>query len=158
MAARITWTLSRLNNTMNESNENPYRPPSGSDSADRSSEHEPERKGMTGKLIVLSTFDNSVDAHFFKNELENNGIQAAVNNESTTATFGATIAGASSAFWIEVVIMESDAERGLKIKNQWNSDSVDENTEEIPEWSCKCGETVDEGFAVCWNCGSEIET
>ena len=112
---------------------------------------------MAGKLIVLSTFDNSVDAHLFKNELENNGIQASINNETTTAIFGATIAGSSSAFWIEVLIMESDANRALEIKNSWNSDSADGDDGGIAEWICKCGETVDEGFALCWNCGSEME-
>ena len=143
---------------MNESNENPYRSPTGADNpTDRSGEPDPARNRMSGKLVVLSTFDNSVDAHGLKNELESHGIQASVNNETTTATFGATMAGASSAFWIEVLVMESDSDRGLEIKNRWNSDSVDENVERIAEWTCGCGETVDEGFAVCWSCGSEME-
>jgi len=79
---------------------------------------------MTGKLVVLSTFESSVEAHLFKNELENNGIRASVSNENSTAIFGATIGG--------------DSENGL-----------------ISEWTCNCGETVDEGFAVCWSCGAD---
>jgi len=23
----------------------------------------------------------------------------------------------------------------------------------VPEWTCDCGATVDEGFQVCWSCG-----
>ena len=35
--------------------------------------------------------------------------------------FGATIAGPSSAFWIEVLIDESDSAKGLEIKNRVSS-------------------------------------
>jgi len=140
---------------MTESNEqNPYRPPNANGESEADADERPPR-GMAGKLLVLSTFENSVDAHLFKNELENKGIRASINNETTTAIFGATIGGPSSAFWIEVLVMESDAERALEIKTQWNSKAEDSTTVEIAEWTCKCGETVDEGFAVCWNCGAD---
>ena len=136
----------------------PYRPP---DSIGREGHNEDGNEraaddGLSGKLLVLATFDNSIDAHLFRNELESHGIPASVNNENTTALFGTTITGPSSAFWVEVLIMEADAERGLEIKNEWNSRrEVDDAPSEIPQWHCTCGETVDEGFAVCWNCGFE---
>lgn len=67
---------------------------------------------------------------------------------------GATIVGPSRALWIEVVIREADAKAALLVKEQYLvSDSDDES--EIPEWKCACGETVDVGFAVCWNCKAE---
>ena len=142
---------------MTESNEqNPYRPPNANaESGADADAGERTPQGMAGKLLVLSTFQNSVDAHLFKNELENQGIRASINNETTTAIFGATIGGPSSAFSIEVLIMESDAEQALEIKNQWSSKAEDSTTVEIAEWTCKCGETVDEGFSVCWNCGAD---
>ena len=137
---------------MTEPNEeNPYRSPR----VQRDPQTDETPQGMTGKLVVLSTFESSVEAHLFKNELENNGIKAAVSNENSTAIFGATIGGSSSAFWIEVMIMESDADRGLEIKSNWSSASEDSVTGEISEWTCQCGETVDAGFAVCWSCGAE---
>lgn len=144
---------------------NPYRPPDSvyrsPDPDDQAEDHSNRRddaphEGLSGKLLVLATFDNSIDAHLFRNELESNGIPASVNNENTTAIFGATITGPSSAFWVEVLIMEADAERGLEIKNEWNSRrEVDHASSEIPEWFCTCGETVDEGFAICWSCGAQ---
>ena len=135
---------------------NPYRSPNFKSEG----QYELEEKfvtpqAMTGKLVVLSTFESSIEAHLFKNELENNGIRASVSNENSTAIFGATIAGSSSAFWIEVLVMEADADRALKIKAQWSSQSDGLDAGEISEWACQCGETVDEGFAVCWSCGAE---
>jgi hypothetical protein len=100
---------------------------------------------------VLASFDNSLDAHTFKNVLEQNGIDSSVNNETTTAIFGLTIAGPSSAFSVEVVIRQSDAEAALAVKQQFMS-SLPADSAPIPEWTCKCGETVDAGFEVCWNC------
>jgi hypothetical protein len=103
------------------------------------------------KLIVLATFNNPHDAHLLKARLEDHGIKAIVGNENSTAIMGATIAGPSSAFWIEVLILESDAQAALPIKDAYNS-GTKETFEEIGEWVCDCGETVDAGFAVCWNC------
>ena len=141
---------------MTESNDqNPYSPPNFK--AAPEVDESPAAKGLTGKLVVLSTFESSIEAHFFKNELENHGIRAAVGNETSTAIFGPTIGGPSSAFWIEVLVMEDDAERGLEIKKEWNLKSDDSVTIEIAEWTCTCGETVDAGFAVCWSCGAEHE-
>ena len=140
---------------MTDPNElNPYQSPK-TKSSPRADESPVKPQGMTGKLVVLSTFESSVEAHLFKNELENNGIRASVSNENSTAIFGATIGGSSSAFWIEVCVMEADAERGLEIKTEWTSRSDDSENGLISEWTCNCGETVDEGFAVCWNCGAD---
>lgn len=143
---------------------NPYRPPASSSHSARDSQTDPkgsdrdfEARNRHGKLVVLSTFDNATDAHLFRNELVENGIDACVANESTTAAFGATIAGPTSAFWIEVLVFEADAEKALEVKEQWIK-SVANSEVETPEWNCKCGETVDAGFAVCWNCGDEYET
>ncbi len=137
--------------------DSPYLPLQSRDRAADSSGDPFVQDGMTGKLIVLSTFNNSADAHLFKNELENNGIKASVNNESSTAIFGATIAGPSSAFWIEVLVMETDVEQAMEVKNAWNQEAETLDTEVVPEWVCQCGETVDEGFAICWNCGAEFQ-
>ena len=134
--------------------QNPYRPPNFNAAPEADELPEPP-EGLIGKLVVLSTFESAIEAHFFKNELENHGIRAAVGNETSTAIFGPTIGGPSSAFWIEVLVLEEDAERGLEVKKEWNSKSDNSEQVEISEWTCECGETVDEGFAVCWSCGAE---
>lgn len=132
--------------SMNDESPNPYQSP-------KSIEAPPSFGGAQNddKLVVLAAFDNPIDAHTFKNVLEQNGIDASVNNETTTAIFGLTIAGPSSAFSIEVVIRKSDAEAGLAVKERFLS-SLPNDSSPIPEWACKCGETVDAGFEVCWNC------
>ena len=141
---------------------NPYRTPKtdledGKPVKDKlNSNSQPLKDIQSGdKLVVLSTYDNSIDAHMFRNELEQHGITARVGNETTTAIFGATIAGPSSAFWIEVLVLESQSDKALEIKNKWLESNESKVVVEIPEWQCKCGETVDAGFAACWNCESD---
>lgn len=134
---------------------NPNRSSGPDDGSSGHDNHESDGD-QAGKLVVLSTFENSVEAHMFRNELESHGIDAKVGNETSTAIFGATIGGSSSAFWIEVLIMESDSARGLEIKQRW-AKRQQEEVVEVPEWNCKCGETVDAGFAMCWNCDANYE-
>ena len=141
---------------MNAQNQNPNQSPAfklGSDHSDATRPSGPTDQ----KLIVLSTFENSVEAHMFRNELESHGIEARVGNENTTATLGLRAGSQSSAFWIEVLIMESDAEKGLEIKRAWQ-ESDQNDVESIPEWNCSCGETVDSGFGMCWNCDAEYQS
>ena len=135
---------------------NPYRSPPNSNSV-------PQKKGKSksgdvlyGRLLTLATFTESVDAHLFRNELNSHGINVAVTNENSTALFGATTAGQSAAFTIEVMIMEKDAEAGLEIKERWlEARKVEKPADQtVSEWSCSCGETVDAGFEICWNCSS----
>jgi len=128
---------------------NPYEPPQFLEPA---KDEKASNRQRGEKLIVLATFNSSTDAHLLRNVLEENGVDARVGNETTTAIFGATIAGPSSAFWIEVLVLKSDAEKALEIKNRFLANT---DGSPIPEWTCKCGETVDAGFAVCWSCESQ---
>lgn len=112
-----------------------------------------ESHSTPDKLVLLSTFTNTHEAHLFRIELEQHGIEATVANELTTPLFGATIAGPSSAFWIEVLVLEADVEKALEIKNQFAPDGNEEIV--IPAWTCDCGETVDAGFAMCWACSAD---
>lgn len=106
------------------------------------------------ELLVLATFNNSVDAHRLRNELENAGIEARVANENSNASLGISIFGQLSAFWVEVLIFKSDADRALVVKQQFH---MNEDAD-IPEWTCRCGETVDAGFSACWNCEAVYES
>ncbi len=130
---------------------NPYRSPHSKPSVGDQDANPSNTEHLSGKLVVLSTFVDVTEAHQFRSQLEANGIAAKVANEATTAIFGPTLTGPSSAFWIEVLIMESDSAKGLEIKNQWDLRQQEEAVE-IPEWICQCGETVDAGFSMCWNC------
>ena len=103
------------------------------------------------RLVVLATFSRSTDAQCLRVALENAGIRAAVVNEQSTTLMGATWFGPTSAFWVEVLVFESDADRALLIKSNLFDDSIQTD---IPEWTCSCGETVDSGFEICWACST----
>ena len=137
---------------MSDENVNPYESPqSDADAVD----HPPARfDPHHDKLVTLATFDNPMDAHLLRNQLQNAGIDATVANEASTSVLGATIVGPSRAFWIEVIIREADAKAALLVKEQFLAGAGNDESE-IPEWKCNCGETVDAGFAVCWNCEAE---
>lgn len=100
------------------------------------------------KLVRLATFENAGEAHCLRIALEEQGIQATVANEGAMSNIGATLFGPISAIFIEVMVLESDTEQALLVKNGL----VMADEEAIPEWTCKCGETVDAGFGVCWSC------
>ena len=141
---------------MSSDSSNPYgaaEPSQPSNHEKRSDNDFQEPLPKNEKLINLATFDTSIEANLFRNELSDHGIKSRLANDSTSM-LGATIAGQSSAFWIEVLVLESDAQKALQVKNNWNESAPVETTS-IPEWNCDCGETVDAGFGVCWNCENE---
>lgn len=132
---------------MDSNDSNPYRSPR--------SPHEPsDPRWVSEKIVVLATFGSSAEAHLFRSALANEGVIARVANENTTSFLGGAINGTISAFEVEVLILESDAIKGLEVKKRFLAATKDEE-QEIEEWGCECGETVDGGFKVCWNCGSE---
>jgi hypothetical protein len=63
-----------------------------------------------GKLVVLATFSDSVEAALVRNQLVDAGIQALVNNDTTAATLGFT-----NLSRIEVLVAEHDAEAALEV-------------------------------------------
>ena len=131
-------------------NTNPYQPP---ESPSKSREAEALNREMDrtdDELVVLATFENAPEAHCLRAELESNGITATVGNEQSAQTVGASLFGRISAVWIEVLVLKSDAEAALAIKNRLDNEDGADST--IPEWTCECGATVDEGFGQCWSC------
>ena len=100
--------------------------------------------------MTLAAFDNSIEAHALKDMLAINGIESKVTNEAASASLG-ILAGTTSSFSPSVMILETDAEAALSIKQEFLAADLAESTT-IMEWTCRCGETVDAGFEVCWNC------
>ena len=133
---------------------NPYQPPNTPLAGEVDHRN---RKFQDGdKLVILATFENSVEAHLLCGELNEQEIEAQVGNETSSTIFGAGIAGSSNAFSIKVLVMKRDLEKALEIKAEFFARKSDDPME-IPEWNCKCGEVVDEGFAVCWSCEAEYQ-
>ena len=104
-----------------------------------------DEKAMTRLLVV----ESDVEANFYKGALEDHGIKVMVSGIDGSA-LGAALDGPDE---IEVFVHEEDVEKakGIVVK------LLEEEGEPIPAWTCKCGEEVDEGFGVCWSCGSEHE-
>ena len=137
---------------MNDENQNTFQPPSynpESMNADANKKNSDFENGS--KLVTLAEFDNSVEAHALKDVLATNGIESRVTNESMATSLG-FLAGTTSSFSPSVMILETDVEAALAIKQEFLGRDVTEATT-FPEWTCGCGETVDAGFEVCWNCG-----
>ena len=93
------------------------------------------------KYVRLAEFNNPMPAHSMRILLEANGIDAQVHGD-----FSAEIAGIDC---VSVVVRESEWAIAQRIITE-----VPAAAEVlVPEWTCDCGATVDEGFQVCWSCG-----
>ena len=93
------------------------------------------------KYVKLAEFDNAMPAHSMRILLEANGIEALVQGE-----FAIEIGGTDS---VSVVVRETD----LAIAKRVVVEVPAASEVLVPEWICDCGETVDQGFQVCWSCG-----
>lgn len=100
-------------------------------------------------MVRLLVAESDVEANFFKGALEDAGINALVKGMESSV-FGAALDGPDE---IELYVYADDVEASRAIVTEL----ADEDGEEIPGWTCGCGEDVDEGFAVCWSCGADYD-
>ena len=115
-------------------------------------------KFLSGKkrdddLVVLARFTNSAVAHSLRILIEAHGIRVSVTNELSNSAMGTSIFGKHSPIGIEVCVFRSDLDEARTIMQEVPAASE----MLVPQWTCEdCGETVDEGFTVCWSCGNEL--
>ena len=104
-------------------------------------------------LVTLARFTNSAVAHSLRILIEAHGIRVSVTNELSNSAMGTSIFGNLSPIGIEVCVFRRDLDEARTIMK-----NVPEASETlVPQWPCQdCGETVDEGFIVCWSCGKEM--
>ena len=93
--------------------------------------------------MILAKFNNAIPAHSMRIMLEASGIDARVHGD-----FSVEIGTGDVIF---VVVRESD----LVISKRVITEVPAAAETLVPEWTCKCGQTVDEGFQICWSCGQE---
>jgi len=105
-----------------------------------------------GDLVRLAVFDRESDAILAKAVLEENQIHATVSGIEPSA-LGISLDGEDA---IELFVLADDLERAQAIIETLADAS--EAEEPVPAWTCQCGEDVDEGFFVCWSCGSEYQS
>ena len=100
-------------------------------------------------LVRLATFTTPMEAHLLKTLLESNGIAASVAGEESNATFSHMGLGDSGLVGVQVLVKRINLKDAKLVMNEVPAAS----NELFPDWVCGCGETVDEGFSVCWSCG-----
>jgi hypothetical protein len=101
-------------------------------------------------MVRLLAVETEVEASLLKSALEENDIHVFIKGLGGDSAFGGALDGADE---IELFVYEDDVEeaKGAIV------DLLEEDVDEIPAWTCKCGEDVDEGFGICWSCGADYE-
>lgn len=103
------------------------------------------------ELVCLETLTDLFRAQALCQLLDANGITAHIAGDNVDTAFGGVLPGASGDEEYRVLVKAGDFDAARKALPD-----VSSGTEEaIPAWICACGETVDEGFAVCWSCGAD---
>lgn len=101
------------------------------------------------KLVRVTVVETESEAVFVRAALEDIGIKPMVSGLELGA-FGDAVDGGGE---IEIHVNEADFEKAKILVDEILNDESDP----IPAWTCKCGEDVDEGFFVCWSCGEEYK-
>lgn len=104
-----------------------------------------------GYVKIYSTL-NTAEAHIIQFLLQNNGIEAIIENEDMTPLFGMVSAkDAAAQVW---VLSDKQHEASALIKNASSIDISD-----VTLMKCKrCGEMVCDRFDYCWNCMADMKT
>lgn len=99
-------------------------------------------------LVRVASTETESEAVFLRAALEDHGIQTMVNGLEIGA-FSDVVDGGE----IVLMVSKEDYDKAKKLV-----DEIQEGEDElIPAWTCKCGESVDEGFFLCWSCGAEYQ-
>ena len=101
------------------------------------------------EFVRAGLFKSEFEALHAKAVLEDNGIKCTIPPPDSNA-FGVSLDGEEE---VELIVARPDLEQATALIAELEApQEID-----IPEWTCQCGEQVDEGFAVCWSCGAEYQ-
>lgn len=107
---------------------------------------------MPGQLITIATFATAAEASLAQTTLEENGIRAYVQGGTTADTLWQV---ATTSGGVELQVASTDVATALECLG-WSESA--EPSKPVDAWNCgSCGEDVDAGFEVCWNCGAGID-
>jgi len=101
------------------------------------------------QLAKVCETEAKEQALLFKAVLEQEGMEVMVKGLEASA-LGDALDGADV---VELFVRVTDAERAKRMVDE----ILAEDGEPIPAWTCECGESVDEGFFVCWSCQAEYK-
>ena len=105
-----------------------------------------------GYLVRVYWAADAHDVHVVRGLLEEAGIRARVIGESLATTYGGLLTGPSIS--PRVCVFASDEPRARQIVAEREEKRRAARTQRpTPIWNCgHCGEDVDVGFEICWNC------
>ncbi len=98
-------------------------------------------------LVAIATFDSEPEAKILQIALIDRGIKATISGDVTA--FGGITGGVTG---VTVYVRKIEAEEARKTLREMS----EEDAHLCPAWKCRCGATVDEGYAICWSCGAEF--
>ena len=98
-------------------------------------------------LIAIAEFDSEPEAKILQIALVDRGIKAIISGDMSA--FGGMTGGVTG---VQVYVRRIEADEARQLMKEMPEESADV----CPAWKCKCGQTVDEGFAICWSCGAEF--
>lgn len=102
---------------------------------------------MSNDVVRVETFTSETQAYHAQALLKEADINATIA-EPDDGAFGFSLDVVDH---FDLIVNVSDLESAKKILEEMEEM---EDGELAPAWTCKCGEQVDEGFAVCWSCGA----
>lgn len=107
-----------------------------------------------GEIVEVYWAAHGSEAHFLRNMLADEGIQARVVNEPLTGVIGEVPAGDTAPrLWVH----KTDEDRARRLLADWERLRARPRPDAEPAdtWKCPtCGEPVDADFDLCWNCQS----
>ncbi len=98
------------------------------------------------ELICVNSYTQALNAHSLAQLLESNGIQAMLDGEAVNNVLATNWLGS-----VRVMVRAVDLEQARQIMTKLPA----KLEASIAAWTCACGETVDEGFVVCWACRAD---
>lgn len=99
---------------------------------------------MLDRETVLKTYASTLEAEVDRGRLEAAGIAGRVASDDC----GGMRPHLAYTLGVRLLVAEGDAERARELLA-----SPPAEPDGLP-WTCACGEGIEAGFDVCWNCGA----
>ena len=100
----------------------------------------------------IHTCDNIVIAGQIQSLLENRDIECFIKNAALAGGIGEL---PPIECWPEIWIKQDEDESDAKqIIQTFFKQQTEFSNEELKNWQCHCGETIEGQFSQCWNCGA----
>ncbi len=93
---------------------------------------------------------NAVDAHMFKELLEQEGVQSVVRGDDFVPLQGGSLFTMETrpSVW---VFDDEHVLRARELADDFRRRATSSD-ETLASWTCRCGETIEEQFTECWSC------